>query len=162
MHRFLQILNLDWLGIFLLQFFNQKQKSMIYYINDQDIDRITRLKINLNNMTVTNIQLQSELQQIKQLLLLNNKTVLTPDEVSLISGRTAPDSGCGPGPRHRQARPPPCHKHSRTYPRCRACRATPPANGRVRRRNTGGCHRPAQGNPRQNRRSSPDTRASGA
>ena len=38
----------------------------------------------------------------------------------------------------------------------------PPANGRVRRRNTGGCHRPAQGNPRQNRRSSPDTRASGA
>ena len=32
-------------GDFLLQFFNQNQKSMIYYINDQDIDRITRLKI---------------------------------------------------------------------------------------------------------------------
>ena len=37
-------------------------------------------------MTITNIQLQSELQQIKQLLLLNNKTVLTPDEVSLMYG----------------------------------------------------------------------------
>ena len=31
-------------------------------------------------------ELQTELQQIKQLLLLNNKTVLTPDEVSLMYG----------------------------------------------------------------------------
>ena len=38
MHRFLQILNLDWLGIFLLQFFNQKQKPMIYYINNLNIN----------------------------------------------------------------------------------------------------------------------------
>lgn len=29
-------------------------------------------------------ELQTELQEIKQLLLLNNKTVLTPDEVSLM------------------------------------------------------------------------------
>lgn len=35
---------------------------------------------------MTNIELQSELQQIKQLLLLNSKTVLTPDEVSLMYG----------------------------------------------------------------------------
>ena len=31
-------------------------------------------------------ELQTELQEIKQLLLLNNKTVLTPDEVSLMYG----------------------------------------------------------------------------
>ena len=31
-------------------------------------------------------ELQTELQQIKQLLLSNNKTVLTPDEVSLMYG----------------------------------------------------------------------------
>lgn len=32
------------------------------------------------------MNLQTELQQIKQLLLLNSKTVLTPDEVSMMYG----------------------------------------------------------------------------
>lgn len=35
---------------------------------------------------ITNFNLQTELQQIKQLLLLNSKTVLTPDEVSMMYG----------------------------------------------------------------------------
>ena len=35
---------------------------------------------------MAHVTLRNELQQIKQLLLLNNKTVLTPDEVSLMYG----------------------------------------------------------------------------
>ena len=39
-----------------------------------------------NKIVMAHVTLRNELQQIKQLLLLNNKTVLTPDEVSLMYG----------------------------------------------------------------------------